>query len=86
MDNCAIYRNPTVQEMCLKRRVLLEYLPPYCSFLTPIDGIFADLKAHIRRHYRNHIVDNDLFESFLIQAIKEVGRGEKAQKSAIGHF
>ena len=50
MDNCKIYWNSELTEMCQEAGVRLEYLPLYSPDLNPIETSFAVLKAWIKRH------------------------------------
>jgi transposase len=86
MDNYSIHRNPRVEEMCALRGVTVEYLLPYCPMFNPIEESFKDLKAAIRRHYKNKGADYDGFQLFLEQIIQEMGHREDARKRARGHF
>lgn len=88
MDNASIHRNQRVPDLCLKWGIQLEYLPPYCPFLNPIEDSFHDLKAYIRRHYQ--VRDDGTyadFQSFFHHAVLQfcVGVDGVAAK-ARGHF
>ena len=87
MDNCAIHKSERVQELCDAAGVTLEYLPPYAPFLNPIEESFHDLKAYIRKWYKwREEGGYDGFEAFLHKAIRDIGKGATARKSAWGHF
>jgi transposase len=47
-DNVRIHGGPRVQALCDEVGVLLEYLPPYCPELNPIELCFAALKSDLR--------------------------------------
>lgn len=70
--------------MCSQAGVLLVYLPPYSPDLNPIEELFAELKAFIKRHWQAY-ADNPSqgFDNFLEWCIDTVGR---RKQSTEGHF
>ena len=60
LDNASIHKSVRLQELCEHSGVILEFLPPYLPDFNPIEAIFKDLKAWIKRNY---ILASE-FESF----------------------
>ena len=84
MDNASFHRTPRVRQMCLDAGVKLLYLPPYSPDLNPIEELFAELKAFIKKEwsvYEDHVHAG--FQVFLEWCIGMVGSKES---SAQGHF
>jgi transposase len=54
MDSASIHRSPRVQQLCAEAGVKLLYLPPYSPDFNPIEEFFAELKAFIKRHWREN--------------------------------
>jgi transposase len=80
IDNASIYKTARVQELCNTARVQREDLLLYCPEFNPIEAIFGDLKAWIKKnHCLAELFHN--FEVFLIYAIEQVGG-----INAIEHF
>jgi transposase len=70
--------------MCCDFGVKLLYLPPYSPDLNPIEDIFAELKAFIKRNWKVYEEDLDQgFDHFLEWSVDTVGA---RIKSAEGHF
>jgi len=87
MDNCSIHKSERVRDMCDRKGVQLEYLPPYSPRFNPIEASFHDFKAHVRRHFRVYTQADYLgFEDFLVWAVQQIGIGPDAAKRACGHF
>ncbi|KAF4262843.1 hypothetical protein CNMCM8812_004371 [Aspergillus fumigatus] len=84
MDNAAFHHSEKIEQMCSQAGVKLVYLPPYSPDLNPIEELFAELKAFIKRH-RQAYADNPEqgFDTFLEWCVDTVGRREQ---SAEGHF
>lgn len=52
--------------MCFDKGVKLVYLRPYYPHLNPIEELFAELKAFIRRHWQSYADKPDQgFDNFL---------------------
>lgn len=49
MDNASFHRTEGVRQICLAAGVKLVYLPPYSPDLNPIEELFAELNAFIKR-------------------------------------
>ena len=87
MDNARIHRGERIKEICERHGCDLEYLPPYCPFLNPIESSFHDLKAFIRRHYRVGSDGNYTdFLPFLVRTLRAFGGTELAEEKARAHF
>jgi transposase len=52
LDNASIHHNQALKELCEEHGVRLEFLSPYSPDKNPIDLTFSDLKAWLKRHYR----------------------------------
>ncbi|EED14549.1 conserved hypothetical protein [Talaromyces stipitatus ATCC 10500] len=64
--------------------VKLVYLPPYSPDLNPIEELFAELKAFIKRHWQAYEDNPEQgFDSFLEWCLETVGM---RKRSAEGHF
>ena len=57
MDNASFHHTERIQELCDDAGVKLVYLPPYSPDLNPIEELFAELKAFIKRNW-NSYADN----------------------------
>ncbi|KAJ5475377.1 hypothetical protein N7539_008443 [Penicillium diatomitis] len=51
MDNASFHRTEGVRQIFLAAGVKLVYLPPYSTDLNPIEELFAELKAFIKRRW-----------------------------------
>ena len=51
LNNASIYKLARLQELYEHSGVILEFLPPYSPDFNPIEAIFKDLKAWIKRNY-----------------------------------
>ncbi|KAG1041488.1 hypothetical protein G6F43_012090 [Rhizopus delemar] len=49
MDNAAIHKVDEIQELMTSRGYKIAYLPPYSSFLNPIESFWSKIKGNIRR-------------------------------------
>jgi transposase len=65
MDNISFHRSDRVDKLYPEAGVILVYLLPYSPDLNPIEEVFAELKAFIRRNWRVHQSSHEDFESFL---------------------
>ncbi|GAA93241.1 TPR domain protein [Aspergillus luchuensis IFO 4308] len=52
MDNASFHHTERVEQMCSDAGVKLLYLPPYSPDLNPIEDMFAELKAFIKRNWK----------------------------------
>jgi transposase len=52
LDNASIHHNQALKELCEEHGVRLEFLSPYSPDKNPIDLTFSDLKAWLKKHYR----------------------------------
>lgn len=60
----------------------LVYLPPYSPDLNPIEEVFAELKAFIKRHWQNYEENPEQgFDAFLEWCIDVVGRSVRLQSN-----
>ena len=71
LDNVSIYKLTRLQELCKEYSVLLKFLPPYSPDFNPIEAIFNDIKAWIKRNYQL-MEDFASFKAFLHFAIEQV--------------
>jgi transposase len=70
--------------MCTTAGVKVVYLPPYSPDLNPIEEIFSEFKAFIRRNWVRLEEDPQQgFQTFLEWCIEVVG---SRKQSALGHF
>ncbi|KAF4209653.1 hypothetical protein CNMCM5878_005039 [Aspergillus fumigatiaffinis] len=84
MDNASFHHSERLEQMCAEAGVKLVYLPPYSPDLNPIEELFSELKAFIRRHWQVYEDNPDQgFDSFLEWCIETVGA---RKQSAKGHF
>lgn len=84
MDNASFHHSEGIEQICSQAGVKLVYLPPYSPDLNPIEELFAELKAFIRRHWQSYEGNPDHgFDSFLEWCIETVGA---RKQSAEGHF
>lgn len=84
MDNASFHHSGRLEQMCSDFGVKLLYLPPYSPDLNPIEEMFAELKAFIKRNWKVYEEDPDQgFDNFLEWCVDTVGA---RTKSAEGHF
>jgi transposase len=83
MDNASFHRSTYIKELCDEAGVMLHFLSPYSLDLNPIEELFSQLKAFIRRHWRKQALNFKDFGEFLRWALGIVGSDVK---SAQGHF
>lgn len=83
MDNASFHQSASIKELCDEAGVILHFLSPYSPDLNPIEELFSQLKAFIRRHWRQQAHNYDNFGDFLTWALSNVGSD---MKSAQGHF
>ncbi|KAI1829276.1 hypothetical protein DTO006G1_9806 [Penicillium roqueforti] len=84
MDNASFHHSERMTQMCVDAGVKLVYLPPYSPDLNPIEELFDELKAFIKRNWSCYEVDPDQgFDAFLGWCIDVVGT---EKESARGHF
>lgn len=57
MDNASFHHSKHFERMCSDFRVKPLYLPPYSPDLNPIEEMFADLKAFVKRNWKAHEED-----------------------------
>jgi transposase len=50
MDNAPIHSGAELATLCKQHGVRLKFLPPYCPHLNPIEEIFHELKASLKRY------------------------------------
>ena len=62
LDNARIHTAKIVEESCEILSVNLVFLPPYCPFLNPIEGVWKDIKREI--YNENYYSLNELIELF----------------------
>lgn len=83
MDNASFHQGSSIRELCDEAGVMLVFLSPYSPDLNPIEELFSQLKAYIRRHWREQAPNFDNFGDFLRWAVSNVGSDVR---SARGHF
>ena len=84
MDNASFHRTERVEQLCHDAGVKLLYLPPYSPDLNPIEEFFAELKAFIKRNWKEYAENSAQgFDSFLEWCTDMVGARDS---SAEGHF
>jgi transposase len=66
-----IYYSTKLQELYNERGILLKFLPPYSPDDNPIEVIFKDLKAWLKRNY-SLAGEADSFREFLDFAIGQL--------------
>lgn len=83
MDNASFHQVSSIKELCEDAGVILLFLSPYSPDLNPIEELFSQLKAFVRRHWRKRANDFPSFGDFLRWALGLVGSDVKSAK---GHF
>jgi hypothetical protein len=84
MDNACFHHSEKLEQICAEAGVKLVYLAPYSYDLNPVEELFSELKAFIRRHWQVYEDNpNQSFGSFLGWCIETVGA---RKQSAKGHF
>lgn len=84
MDNASFHHPEGIEQICSQAGVKLVYLPPYSPDLNPIEELFAELKAFIRRHWQSYEGNPDQgFNSFLEWCIETVGAREQSAEEAL---
>lgn len=86
MDNASWHHGDEITKACFDAGVLLWYLPPYSPDLNPIEAMFRDIKAYMRREYKKYKGDGMTeaeFKEFLYNCAMEVGGRTRALR---GHY
>lgn len=84
LDDASFHHTKRVGQMCSDAEVKLLCLPPYSPDLNPIEEMFAELRAFIKRNWKVHEEDPELnFDTYLDWCIDIVGA---RKQSAEGHF
>ncbi|KAI7977485.1 hypothetical protein EIK77_000540 [Talaromyces pinophilus] len=83
MDNVSFHHSEGLeQQMCSDFGVKLLYLPPYSPDLNPIEEMFAELKAFIKRNWKVYEEDPDQgFDDFLEWCVDTVGARTRVQRA-----
>lgn len=53
MDNASFHHSDRIEQICANAGVKSVYLPPYSPDLNPIEEVFAELKAFIKRNWKS---------------------------------
>ena len=84
MDNASFHRSPEIETLCARAGVKVIFLAPYSPDRNPIEELFAELKAFIKKHWMVFEANPDLeFKAFLEWCVDEVG---ERKASARSHF
>lgn len=84
MENAWFHHSERIEQMSSEAGVKLVYLPPSSPDLNPIEELFAELKAFIRRHWQSYEGNpSQGFDSFLQWCVDCVGA---MKENAEGHF
>jgi hypothetical protein len=80
MDNASIHKDVRIKTACQEAGVLLQFLPPYSPDYNPIESMFKDLKAWVKKNYllAAEFCDFAAFLEFTVQ--------QQARKEVRGHF
>jgi transposase len=54
MDNTSFHHLENTEQMCVQAGVKLVYLSPYSPGLNPIEELFSELKAFMKRHWQTY--------------------------------
>lgn len=81
MDNASIHRSEGLQHLCNEEGVDLVFLPPYSPDMNPIEEVFHDIKAWIRRN-RSVTPYFEDYGVFLRWMLEEVN----TEVNALAHF
>jgi len=57
LDNCSIHKSEEFLHMCQQAGVCVRFLPPYSPWLNPIEAVFRNSKAFLRRHFHAMMAD-----------------------------
>jgi hypothetical protein len=49
MDNVAFHRSKIVRDVALRKRLTLNFIPPYSPWHNPVEYAFSSMKAHYRK-------------------------------------
>lgn len=82
MDNASFHHSPKVQRMCDDAGVKLLFLAPYSPNLNPIEELFAEYKADVKKDWPNYDPNQDFF-AYLQSRLDLVGSNKV---HARGHF
>lgn len=86
MDNASFHRSERIEQLCCNAGVKLLYLPPYSPDLNPIEEFFAELKAFIRRNWKEYTENSTQgFNSFLECCVDVVGARDRSANSHFRH-
>ena len=66
-----------IAEICDAAGIVLTYLPPYSLDLNPIEEVFAELKARLKKHRKlaNALPTFDMYLKLGIENLKNNARG-----------
>lgn len=85
MHNASFYHSERIEQMCSQAGVKLVYLPLYSPDLNPIEELFAEIKAFIKRHWQAYAANPDQgFGTFLEWCVDTVGRRKQSTKDIFG--
>jgi transposase len=86
MDNASFYHSDRIEQMCRDAGVKLVYLPPYLPDLNLIEEFFAELKAFIKKQWREFEENPHTdFTIFLEWCVGVVGSRERSAKGYFRH-
>ena len=85
MDNASFHCSDRIKQMCLDAGVKLVYLPPYSPDFSPIEEFFSELKAFIKRKWKEY-EDNQGqdFGAYLELCVDVAGGRKQTQKDTSG--
>ena len=66
MDNAAFHKNKEMQQAITSAGHILEYLPPYCPELNPIEHKWAQAKSLRRKYSLSNYLTNFVHNIFIV--------------------
>jgi transposase len=62
MDNVSFHKSKRILELITKTNNKILFIPPYSPDFNPIEEVFAEMKAFIRRHINPITINKDIYE------------------------
>ena len=84
MDNASFHCSNRIKQMCLDAGVKLVYPPPYSPDFNPIEEFFSELKASIKRKWKDYEDNQEQDFGAYLEWCVDVAGGRK--HNAEGHF
>jgi transposase len=86
MDNASFHHTERIAQIYADAGVKLMYLSPYSPDLNPIEELFAELKAFIKRSWSAYEEDTAQgFDVFIEWCVDQVGSRKRSARGQFRH-